>query len=152
MFATAWASRWQMRNIVAFATTNFEPCHPCNPCYTICDGDLTRLPSKQHIRWQQTRMLLDNRESTHTIRRVTCPYYKCNPWLRDTCQFCSWTHWAYSTGKVPSNNFRLRPQRTVKMLLTEAGQSNGKVCPRSYWKHYLDWNLTCSINYWSLNH
>ena len=27
--------------------------------------------------------------------------------------------------------------RTVKML-TEAGQSNGKFCPRSNWKHYLD--------------
>ena len=25
--------------------------------------------------------------------------------------------------------------RTVKMLLTEAGQSNGKFCPRSNWKH-----------------
>ena len=24
---------------------------------------------------------------------------------------------------------------TVKMLLTEAGQSNGKFCPRSNWKH-----------------
>ena len=28
--------------------------------------------------------------------------------------------------------------RTDKMLLTEAGQSNGKFCPRSNWKHYLD--------------
>ena len=37
--------------------------------------------------------------------------------------------------------------RTDKMLLTEAGQSNGKFCPRSNWKHYLDWNLTCSIYY-----
>ena len=27
--------------------------------------------------------------------------------------------------------------RTVKMLLTEAGQANGKCCPRSNWKHYL---------------
>ena len=25
--------------------------------------------------------------------------------------------------------------RTVKMLLTEASQSNGKFCPRSNWKH-----------------
>ena len=28
--------------------------------------------------------------------------------------------------------------RTDKMLLTEAGQSNGKFCPRSNWKHCLD--------------
>ena len=28
--------------------------------------------------------------------------------------------------------------RTDKMLLTEAGQSNGKFCPRSNWKNYLN--------------
>ena len=28
--------------------------------------------------------------------------------------------------------------RTVKMLLTEACQSNRKFCPRSNWKHYLN--------------
>ena len=28
--------------------------------------------------------------------------------------------------------------RIVKMLLTEAGQSNGNFCKRSNWKHYLD--------------
>ena len=28
--------------------------------------------------------------------------------------------------------------RTDKMLLTETVQSNGKFCPRSNWKHYLD--------------
>ena len=38
------------------------------------------------------------------------------------------TEWAYSTGKVPSKNVGLQ-------LLTEAGQSNGKFCPRSNWKH-----------------
>ena len=56
--------------------------------------------------------------------------------------------WAHSTGKVPSNNVRLRPPRTVKMLLTEAGQSSGKFCPRSNWRYGdLDLNLTCLINY-----
>ena len=56
--------------------------------------------------------------------------------------------WAHSTGKVPSNNVRLRPPRTVKMLLTEAGLSSGKFCPRSNWRYGdLDLNLTCLINY-----
>ena len=35
----------------------------------------------------------------------------------------------------------------VKMLLTEADQSNGKFCPRANWKHYLYLDLTCLINY-----
>ena len=40
---------------------------------------LTRLPSKEHLRWQQTRKLLGYRESTHAIISVTCPYYMCTP-------------------------------------------------------------------------
>ena len=36
------------------------------------------MPSKEHLRWQQTRKLLAYRESTHTILRVTRPYSKCN--------------------------------------------------------------------------
>ena len=36
---------------------------------------------------------------------------------------------------------------TVKMLLTEADQSNGKFCPRSNWKHRLKFYFTYSINY-----
>ena len=49
----------------------------------------TRLPSKEHLRWQQTMKLLAYRESTHTI--LTCPYHKSNPLLRYTRLFCSWT-------------------------------------------------------------
>ena len=33
---------------------------------------LTRLPSKKHLRWQQTRKLLAYREFTHTILHVSC--------------------------------------------------------------------------------
>ena len=49
--------------------------------------DLTRLPSKEHLSWQQTRELLPYRESA--IISVTCPYSKCrsNPHLRDI-KFC----------------------------------------------------------------
>ena len=39
---------------------------------------LTRLPSKEHLRCQQTRKLFAYRESTHMILRVTCLYSKCN--------------------------------------------------------------------------
>ena len=35
--------------------------------------------------------------------------------------------------------------RTVKMLLTEAGQSNGKCRPRSNWKHYLYYLLCAAV-------
>ena len=56
-------------------------------------------------------------------------------------------YWAYSTGKVPPTILGSAHLRTVKMLLTEAGQSNGQFCPRSNWKHGdLDWNLSCLIN------
>ena len=44
-------------------------------------GNLTRLPSKEHLRWQQTRKLFAYRDSTHTILSVTCPWFG---WL------CSW--------------------------------------------------------------
>ena len=49
--------------------------------------DWTRLPSKEHLRWQQTRKLLDYRESSYAILRVPCPYSKCNPPLRDSFLF-----------------------------------------------------------------
>ena len=39
--------------------------------------DLTILPSKKHLRWQQTRKLFAYRESTHTIISVTFPYFMC---------------------------------------------------------------------------
>ncbi len=39
-------------------------------------SDLTRLPSKEHLRWQQT--LLAYRESTRTILSVTFHYSMCN--------------------------------------------------------------------------
>ena len=41
--------------------------------------DLTRSPSTEHLRWQQTRTLLAYREFTHTLLIVSCPYSKCNP-------------------------------------------------------------------------
>ena len=36
---------------------------------------LTRLPSKEHLIWQQTRKRISYRESTHAIISVTSPYY-----------------------------------------------------------------------------
>ena len=39
-------------------------------------GDTAGLPSKEHLRWQQTRKLLAYRESTHILNIVTCPYSK----------------------------------------------------------------------------
>ena len=43
------------------------------------EQDLTRLPSKEHLRWWLTRELFAYRESTHNIMSVPFPYYMCNP-------------------------------------------------------------------------
>ena len=36
---------------------------------------LTRLPSKEHLKWQHTRTRISYRDSTHAIISATCPYY-----------------------------------------------------------------------------
>ena len=54
--------------------------------------DLTGLPSKEHLRWQQTWELLTYWEYIHCILHVTCIYSKCNQPLRDTCIFSPGIH------------------------------------------------------------
>ena len=53
------------------------------------EQDLTTLPSKEHLRRQQTRKRLAYQESTRTILNVTSPYSKCNRPLLDICPICS---------------------------------------------------------------
>ena len=68
--------------------------------------DLTKLPSKEHLRWQQTRKLLAYRESTRTILIITCPYSKCNPLYKvrkaKRKQTACWLDWKKNT--IKENN------------------------------------------------
>ena len=49
-------------------------CVALGQCFCVVMSlDLTRLPSKEHLRWQQTTKLLAYRESTQTILNITCP-------------------------------------------------------------------------------
>ena len=89
----------------------------------------------------------DQRPTFRGTRPTTGPRHRNDPGLHSQVErSTSSSHRRYiqiANGRIRLVKFRptilgSAHPRTDKMLQTEAGQSNGKFCPRSNWKHYLD--------------